>query len=124
MVLAKMRETAEFHLGRVITNAVVTVPGHFHDSERQATKEAGALCGLNILRIVNETAAAAIAYTLDTRITDERKVLILDLGGGAFDVTLFAIWDKIIEVVATASDSDLGGEDFDNRLVDHFTAEF
>lgn len=124
MILAKMREAAESHLGGVITNAVITVPAHFNDSERQATREGCALCGLNVLRIINETAAAAIIYELDRRTSDERKVLILDLGGGALDVTLFTIEDNIIEVEATAGDANLGGEDFDNRLVDHFVAEF
>ena len=124
MILAKMRETAESHLGGVITKAVITVPAHFNDSERQATKEAGALCGLNILRVVSETAAAAIAYALDRRTSDERKVIILDLGGGTLDVTLFTIEENIIAVGATAGDVNLGGEDFDNRLVDHFAAEF
>jgi len=124
MILAKMRETAESHLGGVIANAVITVPAHFNDSERQATKEAGALCGLNILRVVNETAAAAIAYVLDRITSVERNVIILDLGGGALNVTLFTIEDNIIEVKATAGDANLGGEDFDNRLVDHFAAEF
>ncbi|KAF9647244.1 heat shock cognate 70 [Thelephora ganbajun] len=124
MVLKKMRETAESYLGGIITNAVVTVPAHFNLSQRQATKEAGTICGLNILRIINEPAAAATAYAIDKGNFDEQNVLIFDLGGGTFDVTLLTIENGIIEVKATAGDTHLGGEDFDDRLVNHFAAEF
>jgi len=124
MILNKMREIAESHLGGSITDVVVTVPAHFNNSQRRATKEAGTVCGLNVLRIVNEPTAAAIAYGLDKGITDERNVLVFDLGGGALDVTLLTIEEGIFEVKATAGDSHLGGEDFDSRLVDHFVQEF
>ena len=102
----------------------MTVPAHFNDSQRQATKDAGAIAGLNVLRIINEPTAAAIAYGLDKKTTGETNVLIFDLGGGTFDVSLLTIDDGIFEVKATAGDTHLGGEDFDNRLVNHFTQEF
>ena len=124
MVLTKMRETAESYLGGSITNAVVTVPAYFNDSQRQATKDAGTICGLNVLRIINEPTAAAIAYGLDKKTVGERNVLIFDLGGGTFDVSLLTIEEGIFEVKATAGDTHLGGEDFDNRLVNHFVQEF
>ncbi|KAF9791203.1 heat shock cognate 70 [Thelephora terrestris] len=124
MVLTKMRETAESYLGTAITNAVVTVPAYFNDSQRQATKDAGTICGLNVLRIINEPTAAAIAYGLDKKTQGERNVLIFDLGGGTFDVSLLTIEEGIFEVKATAGDTHLGGEDFDNRLVNHFVQEF
>jgi L1 cell adhesion molecule like protein len=124
MVLTKMRETAESYLGTKITNAVVTVPAYFNDSQRQATKDAGVICGLNVLRIINEPTAAAIAYGLDKKTQGERNVLIFDLGGGTFDVSLLTIEEGIFEVKATAGDTHLGGEDFDNRLVNHFVQEF
>ena len=124
MVLAKMKEVAESYLGGVITNAVVAVPSHFNSYKRQATREAGTICGLNILRIINEPDAAAITYALNKRITDERNVLIFDLGGGTLDVTLFTIEENIVEVKATAGDANFGGEDFDNRLVHHFAMVF
>jgi len=124
MVLAKMRETAESYLGGIVTRAVITVPAHFNSSQRWATREAGVICGLNVLRIVNEPAAAAVAYGLEKETTGERNVIVLDLGGGTFDVTLLTIEEHIIEVKATAGDAYLGGEDFDNRLVDHFATEF
>jgi len=124
MVLTKMRETAESYLGTNITNAVVTVPAYFNDSQRQATKDAGTICGLNVLRIINEPTAAAIAYGLDKKTVGERNVLIFDLGGGTFDVSLLTIEEGIFEVKATAGDTHLGGEDFDNRLVNHFVQEF
>jgi L1 cell adhesion molecule like protein len=119
-----MKETAESYLGGTITNAVVTVPAHFNDSQRQATKDAGTIAGLNVIRIVNEPTAAAIAYGLDKRVSGERNVLIFDLGGGTVDVSLLAIEEGHFDVKATAGDTYLGGEDFDNRLVDHFVAEF
>ncbi|KYK61275.1 heat shock protein 70-2 [Drechmeria coniospora] len=124
MVLTKMRETAESYLGCQVTNAVVTVPAYFNDSQRQATKDAGLIAGLNVLRIINEPTAAAIAYGLDKKVEGERNVLIFDLGGGTFDVSLLTIEEGIFEVKSTAGDTHLGGEDFDNRLVNHFVNEF
>lgn len=123
MVLVKMKTIAEQYLGTDVKNAVVTVPAYFNDSQRQATKDAGTISGLNILRIINEPTAAAIAYGLDKR-EGERNVLIFDLGGGTFDVSLLTIEEGIFEVKATAGNTHLGGEDFDNRLVDYFTEEF
>ncbi|KUF80963.1 Heat shock 70 kDa protein [Phytophthora nicotianae] len=114
---------AEAFIGKEVKNAVITVPAYFNDSQRQATKDAGAIAGLNVLRIINEPTAAAIAYGLDKK-GGERNVLIFDLGGGTFDVSLLSIEEGIFEVKATAGDTHLGGEDFDNRLVDHFTQEF
>jgi heat shock protein 1/8 len=124
MVLTKMRETAEAYLGGNIKNAVVTVPAYFNDSQRQATKDAGLIAGLNVLRIINEPTAAAIAYGLDKKTVGEKNVLIFDLGGGTFDVSLLTIEEGIFEVKATAGDTHLGGEDFDNRLVNHFVQDF
>nr|ABY83101.1 heat shock protein 70 [Dugesia japonica] len=124
MVLLKMKETAEGYLGRPVTDAVVTVPAYFNDSQRQATKDAGAISGLNVLRIINEPTAAAIAYGLDKKVGIERNVLIFDLGGGTFDVSILTIEDGIFEVKSTAGDTHLGGEDFDNRMVNHFVQEF
>ncbi|KAJ7632545.1 heat shock cognate 70 [Roridomyces roridus] len=124
MVLLKMKETAESYLGTTLNNAVVTVPAYFNDSQRQATKDAGTISGLNVLRIINEPTAAAIAYGLDKKVIGERNVLIFDLGGGTFDVSLLTIEEGIFEVKATAGDTHLGGEDFDNRLVNHFAQEF
>uniref|UniRef100_A0A8C6KLM0 Heat shock protein family A (Hsp70) member 8b n=1 Tax=Nothobranchius furzeri TaxID=105023 RepID=A0A8C6KLM0_NOTFU len=124
MVLIKMKEIAEAYLGQTITNAVVTVPAYFNDSQRQATKDAGTISGLNVLRIINEPTAAAIAYGLDKKVGSERNVLIFDLGGGTFDVSILTIEDGIFEVKATAGDTHLGGEDFDNRMVNHFISEF
>lgn len=126
MVLVKMRETAEAFLGQTIKNAVVTVPAYFNDSQRQATKDAGAISGLNVMRIINEPTAAAIAYGLDKKASKkgEQNVLIFDLGGGTFDVSLLTIEEGIFEVKSTAGDTHLGGEDFDNRLVNHFVTEF
>lgn len=124
MVLVKMKETAEAYLGSNVKQAVVTVPAYFNDSQRQATKDAGVIAGLDIIRIINEPTAAAIAYGLDKNEKEEKNVLIFDLGGGTFDVSLLNIDEGIFEVKATAGDTHLGGEDFDNRLVDHFVAEF
>ncbi|GAA5950095.1 hypothetical protein JCM21900_004596 [Sporobolomyces salmonicolor] len=124
MILLKMKETAEAYLGTTVQNAVVTVPAYFNDSQRQATKDAGVISGLNVLRIINEPTAAAIAYGLDKKTVGEKNVLIFDLGGGTFDVSLLTIEEGIFEVKATAGDTHLGGEDFDNRLVTHFVAEF
>ncbi|CAK7336329.1 unnamed protein product [Dovyalis caffra] len=126
MVLTKMKEIAEAYLGHPVKNVVITVPAYFNDSQRQATKDAGAIAGLNVLRIINEPTAAAIAYGLDKKASKsgEHNVLIFDLGGGTFDVSLLTIEEGIFEVKATAGDTHLGGEDFDNRLVNHFVAEF
>jgi len=123
MVLIKMKEIAEAYLGREVKNAVITVPAYFNDAQRQATKDAGIISGLNVLRIINEPTAAAIAYGLDKK-GKEKNVLIFDLGGGTFDVSLLTIEEGIFEVKATAGDTHLGGEDFDNRMVDYFTQEF
>ena len=123
MVLVKMKEVAETFIGSPVTDAVVTVPAYFNDSQRQATKDAGTIAGLNILRIINEPTAAAIAYGLEKKSSD-KNVLIFDLGGGTFDVSLLNIDDGIFEVKATAGNTHLGGEDFDNRLVNHFFNEF
>jgi heat shock 70kDa protein 1/2/6/8 len=124
MVLTKMKEIAETYLGTTVTDAVVTVPAYFGDSQRQATKDAGVIAGLNVLRIINEPTAAAIAYGLDNKVSKEKNVLIFDCGGGTHDVSLLSIEDGIFEVKATAGDSHLGGEDFDNMLVEHFCQEF
>lgn len=126
MILVKMKETAEGYLGGDVKDAVVTVPAYFNDSQRQATKDAGLIAGLNVLRIINEPTAAAIAYGLDKKdqSTGEKHVLIFDLGGGTFDVSLLAIDEGVFEVKATAGDTHLGGEDFDHRLVNHFVQEF
>merc|ERR1712018_160908 len=124
MVLTKMKETAEAHLGHDVKDAVVTVPAYFNDSQRQATKDAGVIAGLNVLRIINEPTAAAIAYGLDKKKgSAECNVLIFDLGGGTFDVSILTIEEGIFEVKSTAGDTHLGGEDFDNRMVDHFVNE-
>ena len=122
MVLTKMKETAEAYLGNKVTEAVITVPAYFNDSQRQATKDAGTIAGLNVLRIINEPTAAAIAYGLDKK--GEQNILIFDLGGGTFDVSLLTIEDGVFEVKATAGDTFLGGEDFDSIMVEHFVQEF
>merc|ERR1711913_182120 len=126
MVLVKMKETAESYLGQEAKDAVVTVPAYFNDSQRQATKDAGVIAGLNIIRIINEPTAAAIAYGLDKKRSGDKEanVLIFDLGGGTFDVSILSIDGGIFEVKSTAGDTHLGGEDFDNRMVDHFVSEF
>ncbi|KAG7296925.1 Heat shock protein 68 [Plutella xylostella] len=125
MVLMKMKEIAEAYLGTSVRDAVVTVPAYFNDSQRQATKDAGAIAGLNVLRIINEPTAAALAYGLDKNLKGERNVLIFDLGGGTFDVSILSIDEgSLFEVKSTAGDTHLGGEDFDNRLVNHLVQEF
>jgi heat shock protein 1/8 len=127
MVLGKMRDTAQAFLGKNTKRAVITVPAYFNDSQRQATKDAGSIAGLEVLRIINEPTAAAIAYGLDKKdagVKGERHVLIFDLGGGTFDVSLLSIDEGIFEVKATAGDTHLGGEDFDNRLTNFFIQEF
>merc|ERR1711871_63777 len=123
MVLMKMKEISEAYLGREVKNAVITVPAYFNDSQRQATKDAGVIAGLNVLRIINEPTAAAIAYGLDKK-GAEKNVLIFDLGGGTFDVSLLTIEEGIFEVKATAGDTHLGGEDFDTILVEYCINEF
>ena len=119
MVLGKMKETAEAYLGKKVTHAVVTVPAYFNDNQRQATKDAGIIAGLNVLRVVNEPTAAAIAYGLDRK-GKESQIIVYDLGGGTFDVSLLSIDDGVFEVLATAGDTHLGGEDFDQRVISHF----
>ncbi|XP_039847783.1 heat shock 70 kDa protein BIP4-like isoform X3 [Panicum virgatum] len=120
MVLAKMKETAEAYLGEKVTHAVVTVPAYFNDAQRQATKDAGVIAGLTVLRTVNEPTAAAIAYGIDKKDGAERNVLVFDLGGGTFDVSVLAIDNGVFEVLATNGDTHLGGEDFDQRVMDYF----
>merc|ERR1711975_72515 len=124
MVLVKMKEIAEAYLSKPVKSAVITVPAYFNDAQRQATKDAGTISGLNILRIINEPTAAAIAYGLDRQQTQERNILIFDLGGGTFDVSLLAIEEGIFEVKATNGHTHLGGEDFDNKLVDYCMVDF
>jgi L1 cell adhesion molecule like protein len=124
MVLTKMKDIAESYLGKKVTDAVVTVPAYFNDSQRQATKDAATIAGLNCLRIINEPTAAAIAYGLDKNKDEDMNVLIFDLGGGTFDVSVLNIEGGIFEVKATAGDTHLGGEDFDSRLLRHFSEEF
>jgi heat shock protein 5 len=119
MVLVKMKETAEAFLGRDIKNAVVTVPAYFNDAQRQATKDAGIIAGLNVARIINEPTAAAIAYGLDKK-GGEKNILVFDLGGGTFDVSILQIDNGVFEVVSTAGDTHLGGEDFDHRIMEYF----
>jgi len=119
MVLTKMKETAQAFLGHNVTHAVITVPAYFNDAQRQATKDAGTIAGLTVLRIINEPTAAAIAYGLDKK-SGEKNILVFDLGGGTFDVSLLTIDNGVFEVVATNGDTHLGGEDFDQRLIDHF----
>ncbi|KAF8283195.1 heat shock protein 70, partial [Clavulina sp. PMI_390] len=119
MVLSKMKETAEAYLGKKVTHAVVTVPAYFNDAQRQATKDAGTIASLNVLRIVNEPTAAAIAYGLDKK-GGESRIIVYNLGGGTFDVSLLSIDDGVFKVFATAGDTHLGGEDFNNRVMDHF----
>ncbi|KAJ7230027.1 hsp70-like protein, variant 2 [Mycena pura] len=126
VILLKMKETAEAYLSMTVKDAVLTVPAYFNDSQRQATKDAGTISGLNVLHIINEPTAAALAYGLDKKLagTGERNILIFDLGGGTFDVSLLTIEDHVLAVKATAGNTHLGGEDFDNRLVEHFSEEF
>ncbi len=124
MVLQKMKETAESYLGEKVDKAVITVPAYFNDSQRTATKDAGSIAGLDVLRVINEPTAAAMAYGLDKGSNGEKNILIFDCGGGTFDVSLLNIDDGVFEVKATAGDTHLGGEDFDNRLVSHFVREF
>jgi molecular chaperone DnaK len=122
MVLQKMKQTAEDHLGEEVTDAVVTVPAYFNDSQRQATKDAGRIAGLNVLRIINEPTAASLAYGLDKK--KEEKVAVFDLGGGTFDISILEIGEGVFEVKATNGDTHLGGEDFDQRVIDYLADEF
>jgi L1 cell adhesion molecule like protein len=124
MVLTKMKQTAESYLGEEVKNAVITVPAYFNDQQRQATKDAGAIAGLNVMRIINEPTAAALSYGLGSKDKQEKNVLIFDLGGGTFDVSLLSIDEGVFEVKATAGDTHLGGEDFDQRMMEHFVREF
>jgi len=124
MILVKMKEIAEAYIGEKVDSAVITVPAYFNDSQRQSTKDAGAIAGLNVLRMINEPTAAAIAYGLDNKTEKEKNILIYDLGGGTFDVTLLTIEGGVFEVKATAGDTRLGREDFDTRLVQHFVQDF
>jgi len=124
MVLAEMKKTAESYLGHKVTKAVITVPAYFNDSQRASTKDAARICGLEVLRIINEPTAAALAYGLDKKCDEEKNVLIFDLGGGTFDVSLLTLDDGLFEVKATAGDTHLGGEDFDSRMVTHLINEF
>merc|ERR1719360_90910 len=123
MVLVKMKETAEAYLGKKVTHAVVTVPAYFNDAQRSATKDAGVIAGLTVMRIINEPTAAAIAYGMDKK-EGEKNVLVFDLGGGTFDVSLLTIDNGVFEVVATNGDTHLGGEDFDQRVMEHFMKLF
>ncbi|KAI5866183.1 78 KDA glucose-regulated protein-like protein precursor [Durotheca rogersii] len=123
VILGKMKEVAETYLGKKVTHAVVTVPAYFNDNQRQATKDAGIIAGLNVLRIVNEPTAAAIAYGLD-KTGGERHIIVYDLGGGTFDVSLLSIEDGVFEVLATAGDTHLGGEDFDQRIINHLAKNY
>jgi heat shock protein 5 len=119
MVLIKMKEIAENYLGKTVINAVVTVPAYFNDAQRQATKDAGTISGLNVVRILNEPTAAAIAYGLDKK-KEEKNILVFDLGGGTFDVSILTIDNGVFEVISTSGDTHLGGEDFDQRVMEHF----
>ena len=123
MILGKMKEVAESYLGNKVTHAVVTVPAYFNDNQRQATKDAGIIAGLNVLRIVNEPTAAAIAYGLD-KTEGERQIIVYDLGGGTFDVSLLSIDRGVFEVLSTAGDTHLGGEDFDQRVINYFAKKY
>merc|ERR1719453_38104 len=123
MILLKMKETAEAFVGKDVGNAVVTVPAYFNDAQRQATKDAGLISGLNVMRIINEPTAAAIAYGLDKK-GEESTILVFDLGGGTFDVTLLTLDDGVFEVIATNGDTHLGGEDFDQRTMEYFMRMF
>src|SRR5216110_4069462 len=122
MILQKLKSAAEDYLGQKVDKAVITVPAYFNDAQRQATKDAGRIAGLEVLRIINEPTAAALAYGLDKR--DHETVLVFDLGGGTFDVSLLDVGDGVVEVRSTSGDTHLGGDDFDRRLVDYLADEF
>lgn len=123
MILQNLKQTAEAYLGAEVTDAVITVPAYFNDAQRQATKDAGTIAGLNVRRIINEPTAAALAYGIDKG-DKEQVVLVFDLGGGTFDVSILRLADGTFEVISTAGDNKLGGDDFDKRIVDHMVAEF
>ena len=122
MILQKLKADAEAYLGGPVSEAVITVPAYFSDSQRQATKDAGKIAGLDVKRIINEPTAAALAYGLDKE--SEQKIMVYDLGGGTFDVSILDIGDGVIEVLATAGDTHLGGDDFDQRIMDYLVSEF
>ena len=122
MVLQKMKKTAEDYLGTEVTEAVITVPAYFNDSQRQATKDAGRIAGLEVLRIINEPTASSLAYGLDKK--DDEQIVVYDLGGGTFDVSILEKFENLMEVHASAGDAFLGGEDFDMRLIDYLADEF
>jgi heat shock protein 5 len=124
MVLQKMKEVAEAYLGQKVVNAVVTVPAYFNDNQRAATKDAGTIAGLNVLRVVNEPTAAALAYGLDKQSEQERQIIVYDLGGGTFDVSALTVDSGVFEVLSTAGDTHLGGEDFDNRVIQYLSKKF
>ena len=121
-MLRKLKEDAEKYLGSRVTKAVITVPAYFNDAQRQATKDAGRIAGLEVLRIINEPTAASLAYGVDKK--QNEKILVFDLGGGTFDVSLLEVGDGVIEVLATAGDTHLGGDDYDQRIVDYVAEEF
>lgn len=122
MLLTKLKQDAEAYLGQTVTQAVITVPAYFSDAQRQATKDAGKIAGLEVLRIINEPTAASLAYGLDKE--SDQKILVFDLGGGTFDVSILEIGDGVFEVLATAGNNRLGGDDFDNRIVDFLVDSF
>lgn len=122
MILRKLKKDAEDYIGEAVTDAVITVPAYFSDAQRQATKDAGRIAGLNVLRIINEPTSAALAYGLDHG--QQQKILVYDLGGGTFDVSVIEIGDNLIEVLATAGDNHLGGDDFDERITNYLVTEF
>lgn len=124
MILFKMKEAAESYFGTTVTNAVITVPAYFNENQRQAIRDAAVISGLSALRIISEPTAAGLAYIWDNKFQDERNVLIFDLGGGAVNVSLMSIQDGVLEVKATAGETYIGGEDFDNYLTDHFVQVF
>ena len=122
MILQKLKADAEAYLGETVTEAVITVPAYFTDAQRQATKDAGKIAGLDVKRIINEPTAAALAYGMDKE--EDQKVMVYDLGGGTFDVSIIEIGDGVIEVLATAGNNRLGGDDFDKRIMDWMAADF
>ncbi|MEG1647023.1 MAG: Hsp70 family protein, partial [Clostridia bacterium] len=124
MILAKLKSDAEAYLGEKVTQAVITVPAYFSDAQRQATKDAGKIAGLEVLRIINEPTAAALAYGLDKDENKSQKILIYDLGGGTFDVSILELGDGVFEVLATSGNNKLGGDDFDKRVIDYILADF
>lgn len=124
MILGKLKADAEAYLGEKVTQAVITVPAYFTDAQRQATKDAGRIAGLEVLRIINEPTAAALAYGLDKGGADNHRIFVFDLGGGTFDISILEVGDGVFEVVATAGDNRLGGDDFDKRIMDYIASEF